>query len=106
MTSIEIAHFEVCRLQDANNRLFLNAESGNELTKKVAETKILRGQVRRIDLHGIVSQKSMHKRVRWCSNSDQISKALAVWNARMPCRTREYERDPVEAKIDSGSSEG
>ena len=109
MTSIEIARLELCRLEDANNRLFLYeefAESGNELTKKVAGTKIVRGQVRRIDLDGIDSKRSMHKRVCWCSNSDQISKDLAVWNARMPCRAREYERDPVEAKIDSGSCEG
>ena len=96
---LEIAHFELCRLQRANNRQFLHekfAESQNNWTEN-AGTQSARGALRRTKLDSIDPKRI--RSVHWCTNSDRMSKGLAASSARLSCRIDADDRDPEEAKL-------
>ena len=107
---MDIAHLAVCRLQRANNRFFVYEEFrvkiGNEWANEIRGTKVVHGPLRRIELGSIDSKRFVHKRIRWCTNSDRSAKALTAWNLTKALSHLRECKKPCGNQVVLGSREG
>ena len=75
------------------------AKCGNEWGSEIPGTRVAHGPLLRIELGSIDCKRFVHKRIRWCTNSDISAKDLTVWSSQKRCRICENERTPVETKL-------